>query len=347
MKIIWKGKLKIILITLIFTIISIFYTSRQNNIYSFSTVITESKSPLFDIYNRFSEGDLPNVNSQSVFELFVYSSINHLEIYKYLENDPFIKAKLVGLDNISRKRELLNYTESFKIKIRVQKKGEEKIINASFKWHDVNEGTKLLNDLIYLNLENTRKKILDQVKDSSKLFNLQASNELKGLKLQKEDILEIQNTNRSNRIAILQEQYSVAKELGIENPVYLNGGLYSYPSGYFLGYKGLMKEIKVLEERTNDEMIFMSNEYNYIEDNKNSIKNSLVLHSIKLEQKIAILENSDLNTWLNYNKLDIGVNSLNKEPRKIIALGFILGLIIGLLYVIFLNLVLTIKNIKY
>ena len=343
-KIILKEKFKIILITLIFTIISIQYASKQNTLYSFSTNITESQSSLFDVYNRFAYGDLPNVNANSIFELFIYNSINHLEISKYLENDPVIKAKLAGLDNISRKRELLNYAKSFKIVIPVKRPDQKRSMNVSFKWHNVNEGIELLNNLTYLNLENTRNNIINQIKDSSELINLQASNDLKNLQLQSEDILEMQNINKNSRIKTLQEQYVMAKELEIENPVYLRGAGFTYPTGYFLGYKAIMKEIMVLNARTNDEFIIMSDEFNTIQAKKNRIENSLVLSSVKLKQKIEILKNSDLNYWLNYNKLNTSVISLNVEPRKIIALGFILGLIIGLLYVIFCNLVLTIKK---
>ena len=349
-KLIWDGKLKIILITIIFTLVSFFYATKQTPLYSFSLVVEKSKPIVFANYknlNFIKFSDFTNgINAERVFESFFYNPMNLSEISKMLEDKFIVKKNLANSDSATRQKEISNLASSFKLRyVSAEEHVEldEPILRVSFKWKDADEGVQLLNLFLQANLEYTRQKLINEIKDLYTTVEIAESNSLKKLELEAQNILDLSNIKIVSRKLLLEEYLSMAKELGIEYPVYNNEGGF-YPTKYFLGYKAIKKEIDILNSRSNEEIILMSPSYEEIQKQIKQLKTSLELSTMKLDETIKILEKDDLKDWLHYNMTNANVNLLTLTTKKIVNLGLILGIIIGVLYVLGNNLLIRFKN---
>ena len=410
--VILNGKFKILLITLIFTLAGIIYASKQSVLYSISINLQTVENSVFDKYNYPADikGKIysPDINEQSVFENLFYRTIDYEEISLNLKNNSFVEEHLKGYSGVYHDKELLNHAQNFEIEYIPRPKKpknplEKASLKFSFKWHDITEGIRILDSLIKQNLASTKENLLRQVKDSAIVINLIKTSTITKLKLQAEQLLEIQKKNNDiqiialedqlkllpdlnmlvgvsspilriekiknkRRISALQEQHDIAKELEIERPVYLSDNF--YPTGYFLGTKALKKEINILTVRSDKELILVSSYYEDVQNKFTKLKekidtlkrqsngelflidpkyiaiqkgineaqNNLILSRLKLDEIIKVLRQDDLANWLSYNILSADIELLTVEPKKFGALSLVTGLIIGLFYVIILDL---------
>jgi LPS O-antigen subunit length determinant protein (WzzB/FepE family) len=200
--------------------------------------------------------------------------------------------------------------ELFKIikllKIVVPKKNESKYI-INFKWHNPEEAKKILQDILNLTSKNIKKRI-DLELDQF-------------LELKKKLIL----AEDRNRLDYLKEQSAIAKELNIADNQVGNVNLsqqndLSANIAYYLrGYKAIEKEIELTENRDYQNI-------KLVEEEINSFK----------AQKVKFAD---------YNLYLMDVESLNNTKLYLI-ISILLGLIVGIFYVLISNAFQSKKHLK-
>ena len=319
LRIIWNGKIKILLITIISFLLGFGYNSQIPRNYLNSLSINPSKSIEFIKFNNFQaliNSSLLNrsirpiqlnqsirpIQSITSNQLILARFVNELKDYEEflfcLKNTKKIKENFSNLKIEDQEIELFKYAKL--LKIDDPKENENYLI--SFKWHDPEEAKKVLEDTLNLTSKNLRRLIdqeLTQILEFERKFVLNKDRE---------------------RLDYLKEQSAIAKELNIldnqidnVNFTQSNGSLNISTADiayYLRGYKAIDKEIELIQNRNYQNIKFIEKELNSFK--KENIK--FVDHNIHL----------------------INVKSL-KNAKKILAISILLGLIVGIFYVLISN----------
>lgn len=183
--IILRDKWKVILITLFFTAAGILYNINDPKIYYGSKSFTKPQNSVFINYISLNEV-LANknlnyqINSQTVFDIFLSEFNDYEEIINVLENDIYVKSILNGMDQKQKSDMISQLSKSFVI--RPTPKTDAKY-EVEFKWHNLDQGISILTKAISSILKNTKIKIEKDIKHiNSSLINKKKS-ELKKLNL--------------------------------------------------------------------------------------------------------------------------------------------------------------------
>jgi len=313
-KIIWDGKIKILLITIISFFVGFVYNSQIPVNYLNSLTIKPSRSTEFlkleninellksnqsNQSNRSNRSNQSNQSNQSNL-LYLDRYINEIEDYKEfllsIQNIKKIQEHFSKINIEDQEKELFKYAKSLEIK----KNNENYIINL--KWNNSKEAQKILQDTLNLALKNLKKRI------DLELQQL--------LEFEKKIIL---NKDRI-RLDYLREQSEIAKELNIidnqidninltQSSVSLN--INTADIAYYLrGYKAIDKEIELIETRD--------------------------YQNLKLiEKEINLLKTQNINL-VDYNIYLMDVKLL-KDTKLILVISILLGLIVGIFYVLISN----------
>ena len=234
-KIIWDGKIKILLITIISFLVGFAYNSQIPINYLNSLTIKPSKTTEFLKFDNFQNLLKPNQSNQS-------NQSNHSFLDKFInelaDNEEFLA--IVKNTKIIQEKELLKYDKLLAI-VKPKKKGESFKINL--KWHNIDEAKNILQDTINLTLINLEKSIYKEL-----------------------DLTIEKNNYYPNRLDYLKTQRQIAKELNISDIPYG----YTGEPFYLRGYVAIDKEIQVLKNSLDKELKFLKTEINSLK--KESIK---------------------------------------------------------------------------
>ena len=344
-RIFWKEKLMLITLAIILMSVGGIHAYKQPSLYSFSTKIKKTQESVFNKYKVINEILRRNnffftINNISIFKKFVYNASNYRKIISLLENDRLINSQIDGLDDQSKQRMLFDYARSFQIIV------NKKLENAtvSFVWHDVNEGLLLFEELMKKTMESVKINVIAEVKQSSKMINSKKENRLKNLKETSANILELEKIKAERELLILEEQYFIAKDLGIEGSIDINIIEGSEIKIYMKGYKWISKEIEFLKKRSDEDTIKRSNDYINISREIYYLKNDMAQDS--LNEPINILETDKSDDWVDFSILDVNIVKISPEPYKYAFFGLILGLVLGVLFVIIRDLISRLRLIK-
>ena len=185
--------------------------------------------------------------------------------------------------------------------VKPKKKNEENY-TINFKWHDPNEAKKILQETLNLTSKNLKRSIaleLSQLLEIEKKFLI--------------------NQDRIRR-DYLEEQSAIAKELNIIDNQIDNVNLFQSSVSfnistadiayYLRGYKAIDKEIELIENRDHQNLKFIEQEINDFKDTE--------------------IEFVKYNVYL----MD---HNLLKNTKLILMISILLGLIIGIFYVLISN----------
>ena len=321
-RIIWNGQLKIFLITIIFTLIGVGYTSKIPNSYEFSITVQPSKNSNFvkfipinqmlisSLLNNSSQKHFTNqqleinqelqINEITMIDRFVKEFLDFEEFINVLESNSYIGENILQTE-IERQRQMLKYSNLLSLQ-RVDEINKDSGYVIKLIWSDSKEGLKILSETLNLTMINLHKSVF---KDLDYF-----------LKIKKE----IKISENESRILFLTEQSAIAKELDIaENQVdtvnlpqdKIAVNVTTNNIGYYLqGYKAIDKEISLIENREHKD-----------------IK--------KIKDRIEILKTEKINL-VDYNLFLIYVNSL-KDEKKYLYFSIFTGIIFGVIYVILSN----------
>ena len=319
-KIIWDGKIKILLITIISFFVGLVYNSQIPVNYKNSLTINPSKPNEFlklentndllksNISNKSNQSNLLNQlnqlnQSDQSNQLYLARFISELDDYEefltIIKNIKKVQEHLSKLNIEDQEKELFKYAKSLEIVF--PKKNEQNYI-INFTWHNSEEAQKILQDTLNLTSKNLKERIdleLEQMVEFEKRLLL--------------------NADRI-RLDYLSEQSAIAKELNIvdnqidnvnlsQSNVSLN--INTADIAYYLrGYKAIDKEIELIENRDHQNLKF-------------------------IEQEINDLKNKEIE-FVKYNVYLMDHISL-KNTKLILVISILLGLIVGIFYVLISN----------
>ena len=308
-KIIWDGKIKILFITIISFLVGLGYNSQIPINYSNSLTINLSKDiELINFANTqklIRSNSLNSLNSSnssnSLNSLNSSNSSNQLILVSFIYELEDYEEFLLIVRNTKKiqGRELFKYAKLLEI---VKPKNNEENFTIDFNWPDPNEAKKILQETLNLTSKNLKRSI-----------DLELSKELEFRKkfLINKDI---------ERLNYLKEQSAIAKELNIlknqidnvnlsQSSVSLS--INTADIAYYLrGYKAIDKEIELIESRKYQNLTFMEQELNNFKDKE--------------------IE------FVKYNVNLMDHNSLKNE-KLILIISILLGLTVGIFYVLISN----------
>ena len=304
-KIFWNGKIKILLITIISFLVGSVYSSQIPINYLNSLTINPNKNSEFIKYDymqkllKINQSNQSNQSNQlnHLNQLNQLNQLNLSDQSNQLNLFRFINELKFNIED--QEMELFNNAKSLEI-VKLNENEESYIIN--FKWHDPDEAKKVLQDILNLTSKNLKRSI------DLELLQL--------LEFEKRLLL----SKNLNRLDYLKEQSAIARELNIidnqidsvnlsQAAVSLN--ISTADIAYYLrGYKAIDKEIELIQNRESQNLKF-------------------------IEQEINDFKDTEIE-FVKYNIYSMKSNSL-KNTKPILATSILLGLIVGIFYVLISN----------
>jgi len=306
-KIIWNGKIKILLITIISFLVGLGYNSQIPRNYLNSLTINPTENTEFikfdNVQKLVKSNQINQINqsiqsNQSILTRFINELEDYEEFLLSIKNTKKIQEDFLKLNIEDQEIELFKYAKL--LEIVKPKKNENYIIN--FKCHDQVEAKKILQETLNLTSKNLKRSIALEL---SQLLEFE-----KKLLINKDVV----------RLDYLKEQSAIAKELNIidnqidnvnlsQSNVSLN--ISTADIAYYLrGYKAIDKEIELIENRDHQNLKF-------------------------IEQEINDLKNKEIE-FVKYNVYLMDHISL-KNTKLILVISILLGLIVGIFYVLISN----------
>ena len=298
-KIFWNGKIKILLITIISFLVGSVYSSQIPINYLNSLTINPNKNSEFIKYDYMQKLLKINKSNQSnqlnqLNQLNLSSQSDQSDQSNQLNLFRFINELKFNTED--QEMELFKNAKLLEI-VKLNENEESYIIN--FKWHDPDEAKKVLQDILNLTSKNLKRSI------DLELLQL--------LEFEKRLLL----SKNLNRLDYLKEQSAIARELNIidnqiesvnlsQAAVSLN--ISTADIAYYLrGYKAIDKEIELIQNRESQNLKF-------------------------IEQEINDFKDTEIE-FVKYNIYSMKSNSL-KNTKPILATSILLGLIVGIFYVL-------------
>ena len=301
-KIFWNGKIKILLITIISFLVGSVYSSQIPINYLNSLTINPNKNSEFIKYDYMKKLLKINQSNQSN-QSNQLNQLNQLNLSSQSDQSNqlnlfrFINELKFNIED--QEMELFKNAKLLEI-VKLNENEESYIIN--FKWYDPDEAKKVLQDILNLTSKNLKRSI------DLELLQL--------LEFEKRLLL----SKNLNRLDYLKEQSAIARELNIINnqidsvnlsqaAVSLN--ISTADIAYYLrGYKAIDKEIELIQNRESQNLKF-------------------------IEQEINDFKDTEIE-FVKYNIYSMKSNSL-KNTKPILSISILLGLIVGIFYVLISN----------
>ena len=298
-KIIWDGKIKILLITLISFFVGFGYNSLIPINYLNSLTTNPSNDVELIKLANIQKLIKSNQSNQSNLDEFIIEFEDYEEFLLTIKNTKKVQEDILKLNIEDQEIKLFEY-----IKLLEVVKPKENVVSytINFQWHDPNEAKKILQETLNLTSKNLK---------SSLDLELSDRLEFKKKLLFNDELI---------RLDYLKEQSAIAKELNIidnqidnvnlsQSSVSLN--ISTADIAYYLrGHKAIDKEIELIENRDYQNLKFIEQELNDFKDTE--------------------IE------FVKYNVYLMDHNSL-KNTKLILMISILLGLIIGMFYVLISN----------
>lgn len=315
-EIVWNGKIKILLITIISFCVGFGYSLKvPNNYLNSLTINLNDTHKLMQLHNleklieinksdRLSQYKKLDKTNRYFLNKFVDELKDYEEFLFYLKNTQKIRENISKLQIKDIEKYMFKFSKLFE----VNSNTKEGNFTINFIWHDPDEVMKVLKDTLDLTSDNLKKNIYNEFEQ-----NLEFEKKLNF-------------TLNSKKLNFLKEQSIIAKELNIaENQK--DAGYFSQPTGnidiynsamayYLRGYKAIDKEIELIQKRDYQN-------FKLIEQELNKFKNSEI-------------------SFVNYNIYLMETKSV-KNTKLILIISIFLGLIAGVLYVFISNLFLPLS----
>ena len=306
LKILWDGKIKILIVVLILVATSagLDLRNEESTSYRISLDIKPSKRSEFI---RFIPVNalLEKTDEKTAYKRFGEEFLDYDELITVLKKNSHIKEELSQKSEKDQEAMLYSYARLFTYKPEEMDLPPHSLNNFNtlrFNWHDVDEGKKILTDVLNLILINVKKTTFEEL---DYFFKIRKDKNI---------------NNDLARIIFLTEQRMIAYELNLD---YLSEPKSRYfdtfsPRYYLRGYKAIDREIELIKQRK------------YID-------------LINLKKNINDLKNTEIK-WVDYNLLLSNVRTIKSSKKNSLSIMIILGLIIGVLYVFISNAILPLKK---
>ena len=360
-EIIWKGKWKIILISISFALIPIIYNTFQgDSTKGFLKVKSEDSSRFINYIslNQLISTEIPQINSDNIFNRFVEVFNEGAVMRSVLLEDELVQQRLINLDEKQQELILYNLTKSFQIAdINCNKEILKKALtlhkmcgwNAIFDWPVFDQGGLLLKKAIKKTLANVKEGLLSDIEKLA--YEIDQRNKLSIEKKEAEINLISTRYEKSveKKLIFLKEQSRIATSLEInENSlsfdarqeilnsnVSLNIRTDEIPY-YLRGYKAINNEIIALESRSKESATLMADRYLETSVEIEGMENDL--KTIHLRRLLTTLKDDNEQTWI-FSSRFANENTPPNKIKKYTVASFLLGGLLSTSYILFLNIV--------
>lgn len=274
-RIIFDGKIKIILITVVSFLIGFGYSYFAPNNYLISLDI--SKSSFFEFRNFNYVNQLitsnqlndqkgsfdQNLTSRNMLNRFTDELQDYEEFLFNLRKSEKVKENLSHLPVEFQDKALLDYVKLFKI----EKKNNNSDLILNFRWDNIDEATNILQETIDLTMKNLSDTIYEE------------------LYLILDHQIKKSITTDKLRIEFLKGQRWIAKELNISDFIAV-----AENSHFLMGTKAIDKEIELIKNRNGPEFELIKTEIdNLKKENINWISYDVSSKKIKFLKNIKLI----------------------------------------------------------
>ena len=377
-EILWQDRYKILIFSIIASILGTLIYFSTPVTYEINTKISPTKNSIFTDYYKLNKYLLKidqDTNSEvsetreiiteeNTSNIFLIDSKNIFNLVIEEFND-FDEVKIIiskiesifgndssNIDKIEKSKLIENYANDVQI-IHPNDFYDYHYININ--WHDLNEASSLINEIIQLTLENTKISLISQFEKMIEYNEFNINNEIESEKIRLENLYETQKLIEKKRVLYLREQSKIAKSLGIQKSIFDNSNneifnetlrdlnIISVSPDYLFGYEALDREIDLILSRSDDESILFNPDY--VELN-NNLQNLYVKASIsgKLRKELDFLKSDNPNDWLSYDLSRSEVSNSRKPIHYYILFSFILGFLLSSIYFLVIS---SYKNRKF
>jgi hypothetical protein len=240
-KIIWNGRIKILLIIAISFLVGAGYSNQIPNNNLISLEIKKNDNSEIKKINSVYKLLESNITTQNIFDKFNKELQDYEEFLLNIRNTKKVKDNISNLPLDIQKKELLKYKNLLNI---TKNKSD---IKLNFKWDNIDEANNILQKTINLTLINLEKSIL---KDIDLIIN---------------DLKNIFQLNHLEKLNTLIDHRWIAKELNISDIPY---GYMGEPY-YLRGYLAIDKEIELIKKNYSKNFY---EKFNIVEEKVNSLK---------------------------------------------------------------------------
>jgi chain length determinant protein (polysaccharide antigen chain regulator) len=353
-KTLWDGKWKIIATTFVSAVIGVVFSVNKPNSFEVSTPIKIAKPSVFLQYtslNSFLKQKSLYFNntgykfdSESIFKAIIVEFNDYEEMSDVLSEDEFVKQSVKGLDDSEKQKALIGFAKEFQI---VPLSINEKKWLLKFKWHNDYEGRRLFSDALQKTLINIQKISKNNVDELAEAIERQNSYQLEKLQDDLKAIKQNEKEKLKKRVIFLNEQYAIAIELGIEsnkldasaltqnmqNQISLSINPNDVPY-YLRGSKAIKREIELIQNRTEEEILLMADDYVKVNEKIAFLQNDN--SSFQLKNAAKLIESDDPKDWVQFD-LELADAKSQKKLKLYIALSIVLGGLVGVMYLLISN----------
>jgi len=359
-KTLWDGKWKIISTTFVAAVIGVVSSVVKPNSFEVSTPFQIAKPSVFLPYTTLNsllkEKGLyfdKEINEsgykfdrESVFDAVVFEFNDYEEMVDVLSENEFVKQSIKGLDDRQKQKALIGFAKKFII---VPTSNNEEKWHLKFEWHNDYEGRSLFSLALQKTLINLQKTLKNNIDELAKAIERKNSYQLENLQNDLNAIKQNEKENLKKRIIFLNEQYSIAMELGIETNK-LNANALSQNSQnqislsinpnnvpyYLRGSKAIKKEIVLIENRSEEDILLMANDNFKVNKQIALIQNDN--SSSQLKNAAKLIESDNPNDWVMFD-MQLAEAKSQKKSTLYIALSIVLGGMVGVIYVLISNVI--------
>mgnify|MGYP003953728571 CR=1 FL=1 len=364
-EILWRGKWKIIVTTVIAALVGVAFSLVKSNLYKVSTSIENGKSSVFlkhTIINDVLKDNglyLTNknlngyvINAPTIFSIVIDEFNDYETMINVVSNNDFVRQSIKDLDEKDKQKALIKFAKLFVI---TPPSKNETNWMLSFEWHDVEEGKRLLNEALILTLINVKTTLLNDIDQLATSIDIKTQRELEVLRSELNLIKQKQKIFNNRRILYLSEQSAIAKELGIATNTLDSKALALSSSSleqtdssglslifsssnevpfYLRGFKAIDKEISLIRSRSEEGQLLLAS--GYINNGEKIISLENDLSASQLRNSLKSIENDNPNNWVQFD-LTLADSKSQKNSKLYVALSIALGGILGALYVFISN----------
>ena len=350
-QILWEGKLKIIAITFLTTLIGIIYIFNQQDSFKVFIPVKSNKPSAFlkftPVNDILSENELNfQIDAENIFNRFELIMTDYEEIKSILISNKLIQQRIKDLDESSKEEVILDYAKAFKLDNddRQNLIKEQIHRSVSFQWHDTNEGIEIVTDVLLHTLERLKMSIIKDINQLAEVIDYKKQRQIDELNIEMSQIQKNEAELIEKRIIYLLEQSEIAKALGIEtntldanalsqsemNNLSFSIDFETAPS-YLRGYKAIYKEIELLKNRSQEEKLLMAD--GYLEAKAAIRRIETRLASSHLINALKAFENSNAIDLINLN-LSLIKSETQNQKMLIFLISLLLGGVISAMYIL-------------
>ena len=340
--VLWNKKITIILVTLIAAVIGTLISFISPKSYEVTTKLNPGKdyvfTKYFDLNKELQKNEFDySLSSEGIFSLLIKEFQDYEELRSTLNEQEIIHDIVLNNLNDIEKRNLVNNSiKNFNI---IEPDKNNKNWRLRFVWSDVKTGTEIIKTSLDLVKENLKNNILADLNQFIVSLDFQNDLNTERLLIQINTLLKTEKLNIKKRSLYLKEQALIARSLGIakntlDDTEVVRQDLPSMPD-YLRGYEALEKENSFLLERTDEDILTLSNGYIDLFTQLEQLKSDILPSQLK--EISSILLQDDVNSWIEYDFSLADIKSLHISLTKLILISSLFGFIFISLYILLAN----------